>query len=84
MLCLSGVPKTAARPKIEVPALVYAYLEAMADLGVYGDTAGRAAIFILRKEIMRLIEAGRIAPISKNLVDKLKGQDGDDDEAIAP
>jgi len=63
--------------------LVYTYLEAMADLGVYGETAGRAAIFILRKEIMRLIEAGRIAPIPKNLVDKFKGQDGDDDEATA-
>lgn len=60
---------------------MYAYLEALADLGVYGDTAGRAAVFILRKEIMRLLETNRLAPIPKSLVEQLKGQDGDEEAA---
>ena len=65
-----------SRPKIEIPPLVNAYLEALADLGVYGDTAGRVATFILRKEFMRLIEAGRLDIISKKLVEpKGKGQE---------
>ena len=55
-------------PTIDIPPLVYAYLEDLADLGVYGDTPGRVASFILRKEIMRLIESNRLNPISKKRV----------------
>jgi hypothetical protein len=58
-----------SRPKIEIPPLVNAYLEALADLGVYGDTAGRVATFILRKEFMRLIESGRLDLIPKKFVE---------------
>lgn len=79
-----------ARPKIEIPPLVNAYLEALADLGVYGDTAGRVATFILRKEFMRLIESGRLDLIPKKFVEpkgkiqdlvKAEADEGDGDDA---
>jgi hypothetical protein len=79
-----------ARPKIEIPPVVNAYLEALADLGVYGDTAGRVATFILRKEFMRLIESGRLDLIPKKLVEpkgkiqdlvKAEADEGDGDDA---
>lgn len=44
--------------KIEIPPLINAYLEILAEIGVYGDEAGKVATFILRKEVMHLIETG--------------------------
>jgi len=50
------------RVYISSPA-VRAYLEELAKLGVYGSKPGAVATFILRKEIMRLVEAGVLTPI---------------------
>ena len=73
--------KTVPRGKIEISTpLILAYLDLLADLGIYGDTAGRAASFILRREIMRLIETGVLDPIPAKLL-KAKADDQDDTDA---
>ena len=77
----------AKKPTIEIPPLVNAYLDALAELGVYGDTPGRVATFILRKEIMHLLETNRLDPISKKLLGKTQEmpksatEEGDEEDA---
>lgn len=55
--------------KIEITTpLILAYLDVLAEIGVYGETAGRVANFILRKEIMHLIETDILDPIPVKLL----------------
>jgi len=54
--------------------VVRAYLEQLAQTGIYGSRAGSVATFILRKEIMRLIERGVLDRV------KFVGGKGDDDD----
>jgi hypothetical protein len=42
--------------KFEIPATLLPYFEELARLGVYGAEVGQVATFILRKEVMHLIE----------------------------
>jgi hypothetical protein len=42
--------------KFEIPPLLLPYFEELARLGVYGNEVGQVATFILRKEVMHLIE----------------------------
>jgi hypothetical protein len=56
--------------------VVRAYLEELAQLGVYGTKPGAVATFILRKEIMRLVEGGVLKPVKF-----VTGKGEDDDEA---
>lgn len=70
--------ETVSERKIEISTpLILAYLDLLADLGIYGDTAGRVATFILRREIMRLIETDVLSPIPTKL---MKGRPDDKDD----
>lgn len=67
--------------KIEISTpLIVAYLDLLADLGIYGDTAGRVATFILRREIMRLVETDVLEPIPAKLL-KAKADDQNDTDS---
>lgn len=57
--------------------VVRAYLEELAHLGVYGTRPGAVATFILRKEIMRLIEGGVLKPLKLVLVKSEEEEDSD-------
>jgi hypothetical protein len=73
--------ETVPERKIEITTpLILAYLDLLADLGIYGDTAGRAASFILRREIMRLIETNVLKPIPTKLL-KAKADNQDDTDS---
>ena len=54
-------------------APVIAYLEELARLGIYGSKPGAVATWIVRKEVMRLVEEGVLNPV--RIVEK-----GSDDE----
>jgi hypothetical protein len=41
---------------IEVPAVLLPYFEQLVRLGIYGTEVGAVVTFILRKEIMNLVE----------------------------
>lgn len=43
--------------------MVVAYLEELARMGIYGSKAGTVATWIVRKEVMRLVEKGVLQPI---------------------
>ena len=67
-LC-GGMLGTMAEQRIYISSpVVKAYLEELAQLGVYGTRPGAVATFILRKEIMRLIEEGVLKPLKLVLV----------------
>ena len=74
MVCLGAVPKG---PSIEIPPLVFAYLKKLGELRIYGSQPGAVATFILRKEIMRLVEARVLK--ETQFVEPDKGS-GDEDE----
>lgn len=54
---------------------VLAYLEKLAALGIYGSKPGAVATWIVRREIMRLVERGVLKPVE---FVQVKG--GDEDE----
>jgi hypothetical protein len=62
------------QPPIDIKeqAILY-YLKELADLGLYGGTAGRVANAILRKEIVSLIGAGVLTKVA-GLTKLLEGQ----------
>lgn len=62
------------QPPIDIkePAILY-YLKELADLGLYGGTAGRVANAILRKEIVSLIGSGVLTKVA-SLTKMLEGQ----------
>ena len=53
MLCLVAVPNP-----IQVAADVFIFLKKLVEMRVYGDKPGAVASFIIRKEVMRLMETG--------------------------
>jgi hypothetical protein len=57
------------QPPIDIkePVILY-YLKELADLGVYGGTAGRVASLILRKEIMHLIATGVLDKVPGKMI----------------
>jgi len=66
-----------ARVTIKSPQVV-AYLEELTKLGIYGSQPGAVATWIVRKEIMRLIEKKVIDKI--HIVTPNSPADGDDEE----
>lgn len=53
---------------------VISYLEDLAAMGIYGSKPGSVATWIVRKEIMRLVERGVLRAV------KFKGGEGEGDE----
>jgi hypothetical protein len=52
----------AERPRISSPEVV-AYLDELVEIGIYGRNSSAVATWIVRKEIMRLVEEGVLRAI---------------------
>jgi hypothetical protein len=50
------VPKTGK--SIEVSPAVFVFLKKITEMRIYGDQPGAVATFIIRKEVMHLVEMG--------------------------
>src|SRR5688572_27409163 len=62
LYCPSLAAIMAERPRVSSPEVV-AYLDELVEIGIYGRNSSAVATWIVRKEIMRLIEEGVLKPI---------------------